>query len=252
MVGFKAAAAAALIAGASAQVVDLASNKASSFRILYQNNLNMTDDVNHMSALLLDPMTYSAAAGACGALNENLLSKTVLMQYKNDFLPQLSYIEYAGYTPSSASQAFWLADNTVVVATQGGSSFKFPAASTYSGQSLPILCTNSQGQALGGNTFGYSQAPANARVTVPAAQGNQYTGFRNQKAFRFNGIRYAANPGRFEYTTVTNATNQKFDAEIFGSQCLQQYGGGSEDCFFLNIQTPFSMSWTRSVSSSCH
>jgi hypothetical protein len=242
MVGFKAAAAAALIAGASAQVVDVATNKASSFRILYQNNLNMTDDRNHMSALLLDPMLPGAAAAACEALNENLLSKNVLMQYKADFIPQLSYIEYAGYTPSSASQAFYLANNQVVVATQGGSSFKFPDASSYSGQQLPVLCTNAQGNALGGNTFGYSQAPAAARVTVPAAKGNQYTGFRNQKAFRFNGIRYAANPGRFEYSTVTNATNQMFDAEIFGSQCLQQYGGGKEDCFFLNVQTPFSMS----------
>lgn len=251
MVGTKVAAVASLLAGAAVAVPQAVSvdakkspftNAASSLRILYQNNLNMTDDVNHMSAILLDPMTQPAATAACQALGENLLSKQVLMQYKADFLPQLSYIEYAGYTPSSASQVFWLADNVVVQATQGGSSFTFPSAQPYiqNSDALPVLCTNLQGQAVGGNTFGYgTNPPSGTNVTVQAASSNQYTGFRNQKAFRFNGIRYAENPGRFNYSSVTTAKNQAFTAFEFGPQCMQLYSSsGSEDCFFLNIQTP--------------
>jgi len=38
---------------------------------------------------------------------------------------------------------------------------------------------------------------------------------------------------------VSNVTNTDFTVKTFGPQCLQQYGGGSEDCFFLNIQTPY-------------
>jgi len=186
MVAYKAAAVATLFAGAASAAV---TNAQTSLRILYQNNLNMTDDANHISAILLDPATQSAAASACAVVGENLLNKLNLMAYKADFLPQLSYIEYAGYTPNAQSQAFRIADNMVVVATQGGSTFMFPDASTYASQSLPVLCTNTQGQALLGSTGQYNSIAATNAITVPAANGNQYTGFRNQKAFRFQGVR---------------------------------------------------------------
>lgn len=184
MVAYKAAALASLLAAAASAAV---TNAQSSLRILYQNNLNQTDDANHISIILLDPVKQADADNACANIGENLVNKVNLMQYKADFLPQLSYIEMAGYTPMSASQSFWISSNMVLTATQGGSSFMFGQAADFAGQQLPVLCTNSYQTNSAG---GYSAAPTGAQVTVNAAQSNQYTGFRNQKAFRFLGIRY--------------------------------------------------------------
>lgn len=45
------------------------SNAESSLTLLYQNNLNGSDDKNHIGAILLDPVPRSRSAGACAALD---------------------------------------------------------------------------------------------------------------------------------------------------------------------------------------
>jgi len=184
MVAYKAAAIASLLAGAASAAV---TNAQTSLRILYQNNLNQTDDVNHISVIMLDPMKQVDADNACANINENLLNKLNIMANKQDLLPQFSYVEMAGYTPMAASQSFWIQDNMVLTATQGGNSFQFGKATDFQGQMLPVLCTNTYN---GNNPGGYGPPQAGSGVTVNAAMSNQYTGFRNKKAFRFLGIRY--------------------------------------------------------------
>jgi carboxylesterase type B len=44
---------------------------------------------------------------------------------------------------------------------------------------------------------------------------------------------------RFTYSTVYSGHQKVFNATSYGSQCMQAGGGGSEDCLFLNIFTPF-------------
>lgn len=176
-------------------------------------------------------MTYFDAETACAAINESLLTKASLQQYKSDFLSQLSYVEYAGYV-SSDTQMFWLADNIVQV-TEGAGSFKFFKSSAYSSSSFPALCTQTQGTA----NVGGPSTPGN-ELTVQGENGNQFIGFRNQKVFLFQGIRYAQFPGRFNYSAVYQPSNQVFDVTGYGSQCYQ-FGSGAEDCFFLNIWTPY-------------
>lgn len=208
-----------------------AAYQGSSLTFLYQDNLNLTDNYNHVGAILLDPMTYFKAQSACASLNEALLSKSTVMQYKTDFMEQLSYVEYAGYVASD-TQAFWLNDGVVQV-TQGSSSFKFPNPKQYSSSSLPVLCTQTQGTANVGNAY-----TAKSAVSVNAGSGNTYIGSRNLKVFTFSGIRYAQFPGRFEYSSVYGPSNTVQNATAYGSQCLQ-FGNGAEDCFFLNIWTPY-------------
>lgn len=159
------------------------------------------------------------------------MTKSMLMKYKSDFTLQLSYAEYAGYV-LSPTQMFWIADNVVEV-TEGASTFKFQNPSTYANTKLPVLCTQTAGTA----NFGGSPTSA-SEVTVKAGDGNVYTGFRNLKSFRFQGVRYASNPGRFQYSKVSNATGESYTVTAYGSEC-PQYGSGSEDCFFLNIFTPY-------------
>lgn len=85
----------------------------------------------------------------------------------------------------------------------------------------------------------YSRTTATpSNEIVVASGGNEYVGFRNKKSFRFLGIPYADPPKRFEYTNLYSPKSQTIKATAYGSQCAQ-VGGGSEDCLFLNIQTPY-------------
>jgi carboxylesterase type B len=61
--------------------------------------------------------------------------------------------------------------------------------------------------------------------------------FRDRASFRFLGIRYAEQPKRFSYSQRLLDTSSQ-SALVAGSKCLQN-GQGSEDCFFLNIFTPY-------------
>ncbi|KAF3904205.1 Acetylcholinesterase [Orbilia brochopaga] len=97
---------------------------------------------------------------------------------------------------------------------------------------LPALCTHSA--PIANKTFVDTSAPY--RVTVKSRK--QYTtGFRDSVGFRFDGIRFAPTPQRFEYSTVLDKDGS-VDALSFGAGCLQA-AYGSEDCLFLNIATPY-------------
>jgi len=224
------------------------SNTKTSITELFQNNLNYTDDANHLSALLLDPMAYNAGVLACAALGETPLPKATIQAYKSDLVNLLNYNAFAGR--ASPNQAYYIDDgmmmshfqrvalcaNTTVSGVlayqQGASGFDFSGFAKYEGQSLPVLCTQSDQATQPGS----SVASASNQVSVNAA-GNTIVGFRNKKSFRFLGIPYANQPARFEYSTISNVTGQTLQATAYGSQC-PQYGSGSENCLFMNIQTP--------------
>lgn len=52
------------------------------------------------------------------------------------------------------------------------------------------------------------------------------------------GIPYADPPQRWIYSSLYSGTGQTINATAYGSQCAQG-GSGSENCLFLNIQTPY-------------
>ncbi|KAJ4599218.1 hypothetical protein HRR83_003971 [Exophiala dermatitidis] len=207
------------------------SNANSSLTFVYQNNLNASDDRNHVGAILLDPMTSSAAVEACGALSETLLSQTTIQNYSSDFSSALAYLAFSGR--ASSGQAYHISGGTLHVSvqqSQGSLSFEQSADRD---PKLPVLCT----QSTNANEPPNSTASVSNELAVAAA-GNVYVGYRNQKSFRFLGIRYADPPTRFQYSHLYSGTGQTANATTYGSQCTQ-VGGGSEDCLFLNIQTPF-------------
>lgn len=71
------------------------------------------------------------------------------------------------------------------------------------------------------------------------ASGQQsWTGFRDKFSFRFEGVRYAAQPERFTYSSVYDDPGT-FSALTFGSECVKADDVGSEDCLLLNIWTPY-------------
>lgn len=216
------------------------SNANTSLTLLYQNNLNFTDDINHTGALLLDPLPYDQAQAACRALNEELLPSQLPPQNATDLSRQLRYQAHAGYVHGGK---YWVHDG-VLITTPGSENVSFHPASHHhhhhhnnnnnnTNESLPVLCTQTQ---PGNDVGGFSPAPSASIVTVES--GDTYQGFRNKKAFWFAGIRYAQFPDRFRYTEVYPGNGSVVPAQLAGSQCLQ-YGSGSEDCFFLNIETPY-------------
>jgi hypothetical protein len=201
-------------------------NGQSSLTLIYQNNLNASDDVNHVSAIVLDPIPGQGAASACGVVNEQLLSQATLQNYTADFASSLAYLDYKYKTGSS-----FQIENAVVTAK--GDSLSFAAQGTSHGN-FPVLCTQSDRASQPQN----STPTASNLITVNAA-GNAYVGYRNLKSFRFAGIRYAETPERFEYSKLYSGTGEIVNATAYGDQCLQPFSGGSEDCLFLNIQTPY-------------
>jgi carboxylesterase type B len=204
------------------------SNAESSLTFLYQNNLNASDDINHVGAIVLDPMTAENGAAACGSLSEQLVTQAILRNYSSDFSSALSYLAYsANLTPN---QGYHVADGVLQVSTNGELSL---TASPEDSTELPVLCTQSNNDSEPPN----STVNSLNGVSVAAA-GNVYGGFRNKKSFRFLGIRYAETPQRFEYSKLYSGSGETVNASGYGDQCVQ-VGGGSEDCLFLNIQTPY-------------
>ena len=200
-----------------------------SLQLIYQNNLNATDDRNHVGAIILDPTQQTAAAGACATFGESLIAKDTLDAHADDFVKSLAYQAYAKY--ADADQLYFIRDGVVALG-QDGNELAFPTVPDGT-PVLPVLCTQSSGAQQPSN----SSASATNTLTV-ASSGNSYVGYRNEKSFRFLGIRYADPPTRFQYSQPYSVTGQTIQATAYGSQCAQA-SSGSEDCLFLNIQTPY-------------
>ena len=205
------------------------SNSKTSLTLLYQNNLNASDDANHIGFILLDPFTQKDASAACSAIGESLLSKTLIQKYKSDFVLSLSYTAYKKRV--APLQLFYIEGGVAAVAENLGT-LSFPLV-PFLNPKLPVLCTQSSSQSQPGTAV----ATASNELTV-ASNGNYYVGFRNQKSFRFLGIPFAEPPPRFEYSIPYAGKGQTLKSTAYGPQCPQG-SSGSEDCLFLNIQTPY-------------
>lgn len=207
------------------------SNSKTSLTLLYQNNLNATDDVNHIGAILLGPTRQNDAGGACAAVGETLVTQSTLQNYSSDFYHSLAYQEYSGNYRRGQQ---YLIDGGITTIDQRTQSLKFPQR--VNGRApLPVLCTQSSIQ----NGPSNAVASSSNRLSV-SSNGNTFVGIRNKKSFRFVGIPYADPTQRFEYSTLYSSTGQTIHATTYGADCAQAYDSSSmENCLFLNIQSPY-------------
>lgn len=204
-------------------------NENFSLTYLFQNNLNFTDDYNHVGAILLSHLHPADAGPACASLHEELIPSATLQAHSQDFYYQLAYNAYTGR--ADANQQYWIAGGQVVSvgSAVGELVFSTPAKAN---AELPVLCTQSDAQ-----NFPSAVATSSNGISVVSGP-NTYVGFRNQKSFRFQGIPYADPPTRFKFSTMYSGRGQTIQATEYGSDCAQP-NEGSENCLFLNIQTPY-------------
>lgn len=202
-------------------------NELTSLNLLYQNNLNASDDINHVGFILVDAASSQQQEQICSSLGQSLLSQTTAQNYSSDLALSLAYRSYAGY--DSQDQQYLIEGSTVSEASAGSLSFDSGSSSA----SLPAICTDSSMQSEPPN----SSATTSNSIAI-AGGSNTYQGYFNEKSFRFLGIRYAEQPARFTYSQLYQPEGQTINATAYGSQCAQ-VGAGTEDCLFLNIQTPY-------------
>lgn len=198
-----------------------AANAKTSLTLLYQNNLNASDDADHVGAILLDPMNRQDAVEACHNIGESLFSRRTIEDHWDDFKHLFAYLFYS---KKKSQHKVHLSNGVASFDRSNNIAYShFPD----SGIELPVLCT----QSSTGND-------SSSHETLVKSQGTSYIGYRDRKSFRFLGIPYANPPKRFEYSTLYSGRWETIQATEYGSQCMQ-IGGGSEDCLFLNIQTPY-------------
>ncbi|KAI0262433.1 alpha/beta-hydrolase [Gloeopeniophorella convolvens] len=205
------------------------SQLSSSLSFLYQNDLNWPDATDHSGAILIEPRSNKAAASACGVLSETLLPPNG-SHFTSDFSSLLSYLSFEGKFPDD--QEFWIASTSrgiCQVITKGAR-----VRSSSCNRILPALCSQSAPFRPASN----QDKSSKWEVTI-SAKDLTVTGYRDHLSFRFLGLPYANPPERFTYSTLYSGAQKVFNATNIGSQCVQTGGGGSENCLFLNIFTPF-------------
>jgi hypothetical protein len=146
----------------------------------------------------------------------------------------LSYQIYQGLFPRS--QLFWISG-----LNKNGSCL----AITYQGISsdvdcekeLPILCTQTA------PVSNWTSVDTSAKFQITQQVGSRsLTGYRDFYTWKFIGVRYAAKPKRFTYSSLYTGTEPETVVSP-AADCQQVIGqvttGMSEDCLFLNIWTPY-------------
>lgn len=178
--------------------------------------------------LLNSPVSISSAEAECAALYESLFSPE-FQNFEAGLNSSLAYEVYSGRYASH--QLFWI--------KQTGSNSQTCDALSVTGnvlqvscyKLLPALCT--QSAPASNITYANTSTPYQVAQQV----GNQtLVGYRDFLTFRFLGVRFAAEPERFTYSTPYSGTGTSL-ALTGAPECLQQPNNGSTDCLFANIWT---------------
>ncbi|KAJ5678233.1 Carboxylesterase type B [Penicillium maclennaniae] len=194
--------------------------------ILIHNDLQETSSPwSKSGVIVLGEMPLLKATEACQSLGESLWtshSKVSTIQSGLDYLVFEHKV--------SRSQQYWIAPIRGVPSTVNANG---EIRESSPSKHLPVLCTQSAP---------YSTADTkdtNSTWQINIQSNNEHiTGFRDRFSFRFFGLRYAPPAKRWTYSHVYEGQGRRASALDYGSSCAQG-STGSEDCFFLNVWTPY-------------
>ncbi|KAH7929551.1 alpha/beta-hydrolase [Leucogyrophana mollusca] len=203
-----------------------AASVGSDLTFFFQNDLNWPAAQDHNGTILLSkPSMNTEALASCGQLYETLLP-TNGTYFQSDITDLLRYLAFEGAAPS---QQYWV-DSSSATECQAISSEGIQTVNC--DEQLPAFC--SQSAPYRPNT----DTDMSTQYQVQVSSGNlTVLGTRDHLSFRFIGIPYADPYERFTYSSVYSSAGD-ISALAYGSPCVQ-IGYGSEDCLFLNIQTPY-------------
>ncbi|KAJ5713775.1 uncharacterized protein N7483_010956 [Penicillium malachiteum] len=196
----------------------------SDISLIIHNDLKEdTSSWSESGVLLLDPMPLQKAIESCHSLGESLWSGKF-----DEIKYDLDYLTFQG--KYSDDQKYWIAPVNSAASTINLSG-KVQKASANT--DLPALCTQTA-------PYSTSETQDNSSTwQVLVHSNNEYlTGFRDRLSFRFLGIRYAPEAERWTYPQLYEGTGDHVSALDYGSICAQS-STGTEDCFFLNVWTPY-------------
>ncbi|KAH0432915.1 alpha/beta-hydrolase, partial [Aureobasidium melanogenum] len=215
-------------------------------QILAFDDLITTDNSTTSAALLLSsPVTLSSALNACESLSESLWSPSVL-PFTAGLNNSLSYEVYSGRLASD--QLMWITQSHSASQSKHSESPAHPGpphqapqcqAMDVDGQihqvscreKLPSLCS----QTAPASNITYADNSPAYQISQPVGS-QKLIGYRDFLTFRFMGIRFAAEPERFTYSSVYEGTGTNTALEP-APECLTLPNNGSTDCLFLNIWT---------------
>ncbi|KAF9993193.1 hypothetical protein BGZ79_002158 [Entomortierella chlamydospora] len=196
-----------------------------SARVLVDNNLEV-DGANYPFILLPDQRIAANGALSCSKLGESLYSaQNSSLSSVAKMLTQYAPGETEFWIGTGSSSSSYLSTCNTLVISKGQATVSTGGSCR---RLLPSLCTNT-------NTSG--------NITISTSLG-RFTGSRDVKGFRFQGIRYAKAPvGALRFAApvaVSTSWSSAVDATAAGSKCPQlgDSPGGEEDCLFLNVFTP--------------
>ncbi|KAH7336290.1 Alpha/Beta hydrolase protein [Rhexocercosporidium sp. MPI-PUGE-AT-0058] len=185
--------------------------------ILAHNDLEKNPKSGTGAILLGDECTFDSATTSCKLLSESLWALDD-RNFLNGLNSSLSYEIYQGSFPRD--QMFWIskdAGNCRAINARG------KVTKTKCDIKLPALCT----QSAPVSTFNTSDASKPFQITQKVRR-QSLTGYRDFYAWKFFGLRYAARPDRYSYSTVFDGTGQ-----------ISALSPVRIDCLFLNIWTPY-------------
>ncbi|KAJ6044301.1 uncharacterized protein N7446_002496 [Penicillium canescens] len=196
----------------------------SDISILIHNDLLETESpLASSGVLILDARPWNEATESCQKLGESLWGA---YSDFNGIQSNLDYLVFQG--KYARSQRFWTSTRKASTIDANGH-INTASANTR----LPVLCTQSAPHS--NKTF----QNTNSQWQVSVHSNNEHlTGFRDRFSFRFQGIRYAKVPPRWEYAQSYKGSGKKTSALNYSPECAQG-STGSEDCLFLNIWTPY-------------
>ncbi|OCL13561.1 cholinesterase [Glonium stellatum] len=233
LIGIIAAIVVALLSIApSAQAVPSPHSIESDLTILLHNDLYGNSSVRSEAAIVLStPQSQAKAQSSCAAIGEKLWAPGSSTRNKD----RLQFLRYLEYDPASPRFEFYRIDsgspdNCHAISPSG------EVQSVDCLAYLPALCTQSAPLSSSSSL----DSSEKWQTTVSTGK-QQITGYRDKLTFRFEGIRYAAQPERFTYSNLYEGSSS-ISALSFGPKCVQTGCSGSacsEDCLFLNIWTPY-------------
>ncbi|KZT39149.1 alpha/beta-hydrolase [Sistotremastrum suecicum HHB10207 ss-3] len=198
----------------------------SDLNFIFPNDLNWPTAGAHLSTILISARSNADAITACGKLSEGLLLSNGTY-FKSDIENVLNYRVLEG---DSILEQYWIASSKKGVCEAVSHLGILPLPCDLK---LPAFCSSSAPNKVSGST------DLSTQWQTEVTSGKlQVTGTRDHLSFRFLGIPYADPFQRWTYSSVYSGSGA-INALNFGNHCYQLYSGGSEDCLFLNIFTPY-------------